>query len=186
MPGPVLVTPAAIPAFLLVLAGVILLQRVVELRLAAGNRRRALANGAREYGAGHYPLFLLLHGGWLAGWIAEGLWRRQPVGSAALFWLGVFVLAQCLRFAAIRELGDKWNTRILVVPGSRPVTSGIYRYLKHPNYLAVTLELAVVPLAVGAWTTAVLAGAANAALLLLVRIPAETRALAAAAHGFRD
>ena len=162
------------------LAGVLLFlltQRGLELRLAARNRRWALAQGAREYGAGHYPLFFLLHGGWLVGWVFEAF-RRGPVLSAQWgVWLGLFAAAQWLRYWAISSLGSRWNTRILVIPGLSPVQNGPYRYLRHPNYVAVALELLVIPLIFNAWLTALLASLLNAALLLFIRIPAEEKAL---------
>lgn len=163
-----------------ILAGVLLFllgQRGLELRLAARNRRWALAQGAREFGADHYPLFFLLHGGWLVGWVVEAF-RRGPVLSEQWgVWLGLFAAAQLLRYWAISSLGPRWNTRILVIPGLPPVQNGPYRFLRHPNYIAVALELLVIPLIFNAWLTALLASLLNAALLLFIRIPAEERAL---------
>ncbi|MCX7601596.1 MAG: hypothetical protein N2Z75_06625, partial [Meiothermus sp.] len=132
---------------------VVVVQRLLELRLAQANLRWALAQGGREYGKEHYPLFFLLHGGWMLGWLLEGLARGQlsPIWGV---WLGVFLLAQALRYWAIRSLGQYWNTRIVVIPGARPIRSGPYRFFPHPNYLAVALELFSLPLIFGAWITA--------------------------------
>lgn len=162
------------------LAAVLLVagQRLLELRLAAGNRRWLLACGAREYGAGHYPLFVVLHSGWLAGWLAEGLWRGAGLHSLWPLWLTLFLAAQALRLSCIVSLGRHWNTRILVIPGAAVIRRGPYRYLRHPNYLAVAVELATLPLIFSAWVTAAIASLANACLLLAVRIPAEEKALA--------
>ena len=88
-----------------------------------------------------------------------------------------FLAAQVVRYWAIASLGRRWNTRILVLPGAPLVATGPYRYLRHPNYVAVVIELAVVPLVFEAWVTASLFSAANAAMLILVRVPVETRAL---------
>lgn len=169
--------PIFILLILILLILFLLIQRLVELRLAAQNRRWALAQGAIEVGAGHYPLFFLLHGGWLVGWVVEAI-RRGPVLSDVWgVWLGLFAAAQLLRYWAIITLGPRWNTRILIIPGRPPISSGPYRYLRHPNYIAVALELLAIPLIFNAWLTALSATLLNAALLLLIRIPAEEKAL---------
>lgn len=152
------------------------LQRLLELRLARNNLKWALSQGAKEYGREHYPLFFLLHVGWMLGWLVEGLTRNQP-SSIWWLWLAVFVLAQGLRYWAISSLGRYWNTRILIVPGAKKISSGPYRFLSHPNYLAVALELLSLPLMFNAWITAIIATVLNAILLLGIRIPAEERAL---------
>ena len=170
----------------LVVAAVLVLavQRVLELRLAKRNEAWARAEGAEEFGARHYPLFFLLHGGWLVGWVVEGL-MRGALPPRWWFWVVVFLVAQALRYWAIRTLGRRWNTRVLVLPGRPPILRGPYRLLPHPNYLAVALELAAVPLSVGATWTAAIATVLNAALLIGVRIPCESRALRWAAGAAR-
>jgi methyltransferase len=161
----------------LVAAGAcIVMQRFAELRVAAANRGWAMAAGAKEYGRGHYICFILLHAGWLAGWLVEGFLRNKYSSIWAL-WLALFCLAQILRYWCISSLGRCWNTRILVIPDMQPVRRGPYRFLQHPNYLAVALELACVPLIFNAWITAIVAGLMNALLLLFIRIPAEEAAL---------
>lgn len=152
-------------------------QRLVELRLAAQNRRWALAQGAQEVGAGHYPLFFLLHIGWFVGWVAEAYGRGLVLSEIWWMWLGVFAAAQLLRYWAITTLGSRWNTRILIIPGLAPVQHGPYRYFRHPNYIAVGLELLSIPLIFDAWFTALMATLLNAALLLFIRIPAEEKAV---------
>ncbi|WP_027882830.1 isoprenylcysteine carboxyl methyltransferase family protein [Meiothermus rufus] len=152
------------------------LQRLLELWLAQRNLRWALARGGREYGRSHYPLFFLLHIGWMLGWCAEGLVRGQLSPFWGL-WLTLFLLAQGLRYWAIASLGPYWNTHIVVVPGGKRIRTGPYRYLRHPNYLAVALEIFSLPLVFNAWITALVASLLNAALLLGIRIPAEERAL---------
>jgi methyltransferase len=168
------------------LIGVVAVQRVSELRLARRNEAWARAQGAREYGAGHYPAFFLLHGAWLLLWPLEA-WRGGPTLAGGWWlWLLLFAAAEALRYWAIGTLGSRWNTRILVIPGLPPISRGPYRWLRHPNYVAVVIELAALPLVFGAWRTALVVGAANLALLLGVRIPAEMRALAAASADARD
>jgi methyltransferase len=160
-------------ALLTVVAG----QRLTELRLAKRNEAWARQQGAVESDAAHYPAFFVLHVGWLVGWVVEA-WLRGPALSAQWpIFVGGFGLAEGLRYWAIGTLGKRWNTRILVLPETEPIRAGPYRWLRHPNYVAVAIELAVVPLILGAWTTAVVASVLNAALLLGVRIPAENRAL---------
>ncbi|MBI4495645.1 MAG: hypothetical protein HY697_01800 [Deltaproteobacteria bacterium] len=162
------------------LAGLVLLvglQRLWELRLARRNRARSLEAGAREVGAGHYPFFFLLHGGWLGGWIGEA-WSGGPVLSEGWpLWLALFLAAQGLRYWSIRTLGRFWNTRVLVIPGAPRVQRGPYRFLDHPNYLAVSLELLSLPFLFEAWRTALLASLGNGVLLLGFRLPAEEKAL---------
>lgn len=159
------------------LAGLISVQRFFELRLSARNRAWAMSAGAQEYGAKHYPLFVLLHTGWMAGWLVESLWRGSKLARLWYVWLGLFAAAQALRYWAIGSLGHYWNTRILVIPGAPLVRKGPYRFISHPNYVAVALELACAPLMFGAWLTALLASVLNAILLLRVRIPTEEEAL---------
>lgn len=158
------------------MAGLIVAQRLVELRLAERNRTWALAKGAREFGAEHYPLFFLLHTGWLLGWLAEALVQGPRLSPVWYVWLSLFAAAQGLRYWVIATLGRLWNTRILVIPGVDRVRRGPYRFLSHPNYMAVAVELASVPLIFRAWRTALVATLLNAALLLGLRIPAEERA----------
>ena len=165
------------PLIVVLVATIIIVQRLAELRLARRNETLVRARGAVEYGASHYPLFFVLHTVWLLGWIGEA-WLHGPVLDRAWpLWLLLFAAAQALRYWAILSLGERWNTRILIVPGEPPIRRGPYRYLRHPNYLAVAAELASVPLLFGSWLTALIATVLNAALLLAVRIPAEERAL---------
>ncbi|MDU4960520.1 MAG: isoprenylcysteine carboxylmethyltransferase family protein [Sporomusaceae bacterium] len=153
----------------------ILLQRLAELRIAAANRAWMLAAGGKEYAKAHYVFFFFLHGAWLTGWLCEGYWR-QELSRLWPLWLLLFAMAQGLRYWCIRSLGRFWNTRILRIAGRPPVRSGPYRYLRHPNYLAVAVELVCVPLLFNAWLTAVIISLLNALLLLAVRIPAEEAA----------
>lgn len=165
----------ALVVVVLVVAG----QRLLELRLSKRNERRLRSRGALEYGRRHYPFMVALHSAWLASILAEGL-----LGGAEFhaFWLVVFLAVQPLRYWAVYSLGDRWNTKILVVPGERLVRRGPYRYLSHPNYVVVVVEIFALPLVFGCWITAVVFTLLNAALLY-VRIGAENRALAGAAYG---
>ncbi|MBM7114018.1 isoprenylcysteine carboxyl methyltransferase family protein [Archangium primigenium] len=157
--------------------GLIGVERVVELVLSTRNARRALAAGGREVGQGHYRVMTVLHTAFLVSCAAEVVgWPRAFPGVLGWVALGGAVLAQALRYWAITTLGERWNTRILFIPGARPVTSGPYRFVRHPNYVAVILEMACIPLIHGAYLTALVFSVANAALLV-VRIRAEEAAL---------
>jgi len=160
------------------LLGLVTLERMAELVLSDRNARAALARGGVEHGQGHYPAMVLLHTAFLLACALEALLLPAPPPPAALLAVGGVALAQALRWWSVATLGSRWNTRIIVVPGEAPVTGGPYRWLRHPNYLAVTLELAALPLAYGSWRAALLFSAANAAILW-VRIRAEERALGA-------
>lgn len=158
--------------------GLVVAQRLVEVRLSRRNERRMRARGAIEYGRAHYPAMVALHASWLAATLVEGLLRGPEIPALWYVPLAVFLLVQPLRYWAISSLGDNWNVRVLVVPGERPVRRGPYRYLSHPNYLVVAVEIAAFPLIFGAWATALVFTLLNAAFLY-VRIREEERALAA-------
>lgn len=162
------------------LFGFLTVQRLLELRLARANERWARQHGATESGQEHYPLFFVLHPAWMLATLLEGRRARGRVNWAAF---ALFMLAQPLRAWVIRTLGRYWNTRILIVPGGERVRRGPFRFLRHPNYTVVALEMAAAPLSVGAWRTAIAFSLLNAALLLLIRIPAEEQALRAYQEG---
>ena len=161
-------------ALLVLAVGLVVLQRLLELALSRRNERRLLARGALERGREHYPLIVALHVVWLLSTLIEGALRGPVLWPIPL---ALFLLVQPLRYWAIFSLGDCWNTRILVVPGAKPVRRGPYRYLKHPNYVVVAVEILTFPLIFGAWITAIVFSILNAALLY-VRIREENRALA--------
>jgi len=153
--------------------GFVALQRLAELALAQRNTHRLLARGAREVGAGHYPLFILLHGSWLVALALVVPWSTQP--SWAL--VAIFVVLQVLRVWVVASLGRFWTTRIITLEGAPLVRRGPYRWVKHPNYWVVIGEIAVLPLAFGAWHVALVWSVLNA-LLLRHRIRLENAALA--------
>lgn len=157
--------------------GCVALQRLLELRLSRRNERLLRARGAIERGRGHYPLMVALHALWLLSMLIEGLLRGPGLPALWPIPAALFLLVQPLRYWSIRSLGDYWNTRILVVPNAKLVARGPYRYLRHPNYVVVAVEVATFPLIFGAWVTALVFSVLNAALLF-VRIREENRALA--------
>lgn len=170
---PVAVPVPALVAFLLVLVA----QRVGELMVSARNAHRLLAHGAREQGRGHYPLLVLLHALFPLALFADVLVLDARPSGLAPFWLSLWLAAQGLRYAAMSALGERWNTRVLVLSGAPLVRRGPYRWLRHPNYLAVVIEFIAAPLMFGAWRTALAFSLANL-LVLTARIRCEERALA--------
>lgn len=159
------------------LLALVALERGVELVVSARNARLARARGGVEAGQGHYPVMALFHGLFLVACAVEVVLLRRPF-SGALGWaaLAAVLGAQALRYWAIATLGWRWNTRIVVLPGAAPVTAGPYRWVRHPNYVAVIAEMVALPLVHGAWLTALVFSLGNA-WLLRVRIRAEEEAL---------
>jgi methyltransferase len=155
------------------------LERLGELVISRRNAAHALARGAIEVGRRHFRVMKVLHTTFLVGCAAEVIALHRPfVPLLSVSMLVLVVLAQVLRYWAVLTLGRRWNVRVLVVPGDVAITAGPYRYLRHPNYLAVVIEGVAVPLVHTAWLTALAFTLANAALLL-VRIRCEEEALAA-------
>lgn len=164
--------------FFLVLVGVVAAERLLELVLSARNGRRTLARGAVEAESrGFYALMIGVHALFLPAAVVEVAALHRPFlpALAAVATAGV-VAAQGLRYWAVATLGERWNTRILVVPGSPAVSHGPYRFVRHPNYVAVAIEMVALPLVHTAWITALVWSAANAALLA-ARVPREEAAL---------
>jgi methyltransferase len=161
-----------------VVIGAVAAERLAEVVVAERNRAWSRSHGGVEFGSGHYPVMVALHTGLLAGCLVEAIGLHRPF-IPALGWpmLAIVGAAQGLRWWCIATLGHQWNTRVIVVPGATRVTSGPYRLVSHPNYLAVVAEGAALPLVHTAWVTAALFSALNAGLLLR-RINVENAALA--------
>lgn len=151
------------------------LQRLGELLIARRNTRALLAKGAFEASPGHYPLIVAVHALWLLSlwWLAPGRLVVWPL-------IAIFVLLQIGRLWVLATLGTRWTTRIIILPGAPLVEHGPFRFVRHPNYLVVVLEIAVLPLAFGLWQVALVFSALNAAVLA-IRIRAEERALSSGA-----
>jgi methyltransferase len=168
--------PGSRSLFVLLIAAVAL-ERLVELVISRRHERALRARGAVEAGASHYPLMVAVHAALLAGAPAEVLLLDRPF----LPWLGWPMLAlvaatMALRYWVVATLGERWTTRVLVLRDAPLVAGGPYRLLRHPNYLAVTLEVFALPLVHTAWITALACGAANLAVLA-TRIRVENAAL---------
>lgn len=160
------------------LMGATALERLAELVVSRRNLAWSVANGGVEHGFGHFPFMVVLHSAFLAGCVVEPWMMDRPF----LPWLGwpmvgLAVGCQALRWWCIGTLGRQWNARVVVVPGAPRIEGGPYRYLDHPNYVAVVVEGLALPLIHSAWLTALIFTVLNAALLS-VRIRVENEALA--------
>jgi methyltransferase len=163
------------------LLGVIAVERLAELVVSQRHAAALLRRGGEEYGRGHFPVMVALHVALLIGCVAEPLaLHRAFIPALAWPMLAVVVAANTLRWWCIATLGPRWTARVIVLPGVPLVTAGPYRWFAHPNYVAVVVEGAALPLVGSAWITACTFTAANAALLT-VRLRCETRVLAAGA-----
>jgi methyltransferase len=163
-------------------------ERLVELAVSRRNIAWARARGGVERGLRHYPVMVVLHVGLLGGCLIE-VWLGGAPFLPWLAWpmLALVVLAQALRWWCIATLGHRWNTRVVVVPGLPLIRTGPYKYLRHPNYVAVVVEGFALPLVHTAWVTALLFTVANG-VLLGVRVRTEDAALnmsGAEGHGSR-
>lgn len=150
----------------------VVVERLIELFIARKNEHRMRAQGAYEVGARHYPYMFLLHVGFLVSLLIE-VQSSAMLNEVLLF---IFILLQLVRVWCIHSLGMFWNTKILILPGAKLVARGPYKLLRHPNYVIVCLEIAVLPLMFQAYVTAIFFTVLNA-LMLAVRIPEEERAL---------
>ncbi|MEJ5914877.1 isoprenylcysteine carboxyl methyltransferase family protein [Pseudokineococcus sp. 1T1Z-3] len=166
----------ALYAVVVLLVGV---ERLVELRVSRRNLAWALRRGGAETGQGHFPAMVALHSGLLVACLVEVVVLDRPF-VPLLGWtaLAVLLLTEATRAWIVLTLGRQWNTRVVVVPGMPRVTTGPYRWLRHPNYVVVAVEGVALPLVHTAWLTALVFTVLNAVLLLGWRIPAEEKALA--------
>ena len=168
-----MVTPIAYTVFMALTA----LERLVEVRISNRNAQWSFDQGGIEKGKGHYPFMVILHTGFLIGCVAE-VWLLNPSFNP---WLGypmllLAILCQGLRWWCISSLGQRWNTRVILVPGLPRLTNGPYRFFRHPNYVAVVLEGFALPLMYSAVWSAGIFTILNA-WLLYVRIKCEEQAL---------
>ena len=147
------------------------LQRIAELWWARQNERRLFAAGGVGYGRSHLVLIVLVHAAWLIG-----MWALAYDRPVEPLFLVIVVLFQIGRFWVLATLGRRWTIRIIVVLGEKLVTRGPYRWLRHPNYVVVTGEIASVPLALGLPLYALAFSILNA-VVLAIRIPAENAAI---------
>lgn len=160
---------------------VITVERIAELVVSQRHAAASLAKGGVESGQGHFPVMVALHAALLLGcWIEPAVLHRAFIPALAGPMLVLVVAANTLRWWCIATLGPRWSARVIVLPGVPLVSGGPYRWFAHPNYVAVVVEGAALPLVGSAWITACAFTVLNAALLA-VRLRCETRALATAA-----
>ena len=165
------------------LVAVVAAQRLAELAISRRNVNGLLAAGGVEVGRSHYPPMVLLHATFLPSCLLEVWWLERPfIRGLGVAMLVALVAAAALRGWVIHTLGRRWSTRVVCLPGVAPIRGGPYRFLRHPNYLAVVVEMAALPLVHSAWLTALFFTVANL-LLLRERVRVEEQALAAAADG---
>jgi methyltransferase len=162
------------------LVGLVAVMRLVELAISRRNIARLKARGAVEVGRSHYPAMVMVHTLFLICcplevWLLDRPW----IPPLALAMVAMLALAAALRYWVIWTLGDRWSTRVVLVPGEPLITAGPFRFLRHPNYLAVIVEFIALPMVHTAWLAAAVFSAANA-LVLLRRIRVEDAALAEA------
>ena len=160
------------------LIGVVAMERLAEVVVAKRNQVWSQAHGGVEFGAGHYPAMVALHMGLLAGCLFEAIMLHRPF-IPALGWpmLAIVLAAQALRWWCIATLDRQWNTRVIVIPGAPRISGGPYRFVPHPNYVAVIAEGVALPLVHTAWITALVFSALNG-WLLRTRVKVENAALA--------
>lgn len=161
----------------------LIIQRLFELRIARHNHRWIVSQGGYEVGKEHYKWLVLLHIFFICSLLIEYLYRSP---SPPPWWwlpLWLFLLAQVGRYWTIRSLGSFWNTRILVLPHAHLDLKGPYRYIRHPNYLVVIIEILTFPLIFGLYITALLFSFLNLCMILY-RISIEEKALAEATASY--
>jgi methyltransferase len=144
-----------------VVVTLVALQRLGELIYAARNTRNLKRRGGVEHGGAHYPLLVALHAAWLIAIVVV------VPADTAINWLplGLFIMLQGVRLWIILTLGGYWTTRIISLPGASLIRHGPYRFARHPNYVVVTGEIALLPLVFGAWQIAILFSILNLAIL---------------------
>ena len=159
-----------------IILAILAIQRVMELLLARRNEKIVRAKGAREYDPRGYKVIVLMHLAFFISIISEYIFFNKPLNQYWVLLLILFLLAQFVRYWAISTLGYFWNTKILVIPGTNPISQGPYKFIRHPNYLAVIVEIAVIPLLFSCYLTSIIFTVLNL-LVLSRRIKIEERAL---------
>ena len=164
--------PSWLPSLVL---AVLIPQRAMDLRISKRNTKRLIESGGHEVGAAHYPFVMALHASWI---VALVIWVLSVPPYMNMTFVLIYAALLGLRTWVISSLGPFWTTRIITIPNIPLVRRGPYKFLKHPNYIVVSMEIAVVPLMLDAWELALIFSLLNA-VMLRVRIRIENKALAA-------
>jgi len=151
----------------------VVIERLLELVISRRNTRRLMAEGAEEIGADHYPFMVAMHVSWLTAIV---LWVWTLPHDLNVPFVMLYLLLQPFRFWVMASLGRYWTTRVITLPDAPLIRRGPYRFMRHPNYVVVVLEIVTLPLVFGAWPLAAVFSLLNAAMLW-VRIRAENQAL---------
>ncbi|HWK22435.1 MAG TPA: isoprenylcysteine carboxylmethyltransferase family protein [Ureibacillus sp.] len=162
--------------FILLFILIVILQRIIEVIIAKRNEKRMLAAGAYEAGASHYPYMIALHVSFFISLLTETFLFDRTISPIFLLLFPLFLLVQGLRVWCLASLGPFWNTKIIILPGANVVKKGPYNFIRHPNYLVVSIEILLLPLMFQAYFTAICFTLLNFAMLA-VRIPTEEKAL---------
>ncbi|HZX14117.1 MAG TPA: isoprenylcysteine carboxylmethyltransferase family protein [Thermodesulfobacteriota bacterium] len=161
----------------------VILQRLTELLIAKRNERILKAQGGIEFDKNGYRVIVIMHVAFFVSLICEKVFLSRMLNSYWIIFAALFGVAQFLRYWAIKSLGVYWNTKILVLPTHKLVNTGPYKYLRHPNYIAVVIEFAVIPLIFSCYLTAFVFSLINL-ILLRRRIKIEESAIRKASIGF--
>lgn len=154
----------------------VIIQRIVEVFIAKRNEKKMLARGAYEVGASHYPFMVALHISFFVCLIAEVIFFDRSISPLFPLFILIFLFVQGLRIWCLTSLGTFWNTKIIILPGANVVKTGPYLFIRHPNYVVVCIEIALLPLMFQAYFTSIGFTLLNLAMLS-VRIPLEEKAL---------
>lgn len=134
--------------------GFVILQRLTELFIAKRNAGIMFGRGAEEIDRKGYKYVVMMHILFFISLITEKIILQTILSPLWYLFLIFFLLAQVFRYWSIISLGSFWNTRIIILKGSKLIHRGPYKYFTHPNYLAVITEIAVIPLIFSCYITA--------------------------------
>ncbi len=162
--------------YFIIFISIVIVQRISELILSNKNENYLISQGAIEYDKKGYKYIVLMHNLFFISVITEFVLLERQLNEYWKVLLIIFICTQLLRYWAIFTLGKRWNTKILVLPNTEPIRSGVYKYLKHPNYVAVIIEIAIIPLLFSCYYTAIVFSILNL-IVLKRRIRIEEEAL---------
>jgi len=162
--------------YFIIFISIVIVQRISELILSNKNENYLISQGAIEYDKKGYKYIVLMHNLFFISVITEFVFLQRQLNEYWKVLLIIFICTQLLRYWAIFTLGKRWNTKILVLPNTEPIRSGLYKHLKHPNYIAVIIEIGVIPLLFSCYYTAIVFSILNL-IVLKRRIRIEEKAL---------